>query len=315
MARPPQRPRSLMPLITLLAVALIAAVAVLVGVRAGDEDAPPRAVAPAPATTQDAPPTRTATGAARAADDEGAAFAAERAADRARWPLAGERARRARVPILMYHVIADAPPGTAFPDLWVGPDRFAAQVAALADAGFSAITMAELWAAWHDGGRLPERPIVLSFDDGGLSHAMGAAPVLLERRWPGVLNLTVQNLGKDGLPMWGARRLLRQGWEIGSHTSTHPDITTLDDAGLTRELAGSRRAIKRQLGVEPEFFCYPAGRNDARSRAAVKAAGYLGATTVEPGIAARTDDPFLLPRIRVEPSTTPQALVGMARGG
>lgn len=313
MARTPQRPRSLMPLIAVLAVALVVSLAALAIVRAGDDDPAPAAATPA--TTADAKPagSKARKASATVADDADAREAA-RAAVRADWPLHGATAAKARVPILMYHVIADAPSGTAYPDLWVGPDRFAAQVAALREAGFTAVTMEELWAAWHDGGRLPERPIVLSFDDGEISHALNAAPVLLKAGWPGVLNLTVDNLGPKGLPMWGAKRLIRQGWEIGSHTVSHPDITTLDDAGFARELAGSRKKIKQRLGVDARFFCYPAGKSDARSRAAVEDAGFLAATTVDPGRASRSDDPYLLPRIRVNPSTTPSELVRMARG-
>lgn len=315
MARPPQRPRSLMPLIAVLAVALVASLAALAIVRAGGDDPAPAVATPTTATTADAKRAgATARKAMAATEDDAGAREAARAATRADWPLHGTAAAKARVPILMYHVIADAPAGTAYPDLWVGPDRFAAQVDALRNAGFTAITMEELWAAWHDGGRLPEHPIVLSFDDGEISHALNAAPVLLKAGWPGVLNLTVDNLGPKGLPMWGAKRLIRQGWEIGSHTVSHPDITTLDEAGFARELAGSRKKIKQRLGVDPRFFCYPAGKSDARSRAAVEAAGFLAATTVDPGLASRSDDPFLLPRVRVNPSTTPSELVRMARG-
>lgn len=313
MARPPQRPRSLAPLIAVLAVALVASLAALAVVRGGGDSAAPSADTGRPAatgTTPAAPETRTTSATAH---DATARVAARKAA-RADWSLQGDAAKQARVPILMYHVIADAPAGTAYPDLWVGPDRFAAQVEALRDAGFTAVTMEELWAAWHGDGRLPERPVVLSFDDGEISHAMNAAPVLLKAGWPGVLNLTVDNLGPKGLPMWGAKRLIRQGWEIGSHTVTHADITTLDAAGYARELAGSRKTIKQRLGVDVRFFCYPAGKSDAASRAAVAAAGYLAATTVDPGLASRSDDPYLLPRVRVNPTTTPSELVRMARG-
>lgn len=305
-----------MPLIVLLAVALAVSLVALVVARSGDDDPPTggaRAAATGSAAATTAKAGTTTARTAPAADDPARREQA-REAVRATWPLHGAAAARARVPILMYHVIADAPAGTAYPDLWVGPDRFAAQVAALRKAGFTAITMEELWAAWHDGGRLPERPVVLSFDDGEISHALNAAPVLLKAGWPGVLNLTVDNLGPKGLPMWGAKRLIRQGWEIGSHTVSHPDVTTLDEAGFARELAGSRKRIKQRLGVDARFFCYPAGKSDATSRAAVAAAGFLAATTVEPGIAARSDDPFLLPRIRVNPSTTPAELVRIARG-
>ncbi|MBF6619758.1 MAG: polysaccharide deacetylase family protein [Patulibacter sp.] len=311
MVRPPQRRRSLMPLIVLLAALLAVSLVGLMVVRSGDDPEDRSADRTAlRAATQATVPTRTAPARTTPGDP-----AKQRAEQRAGWPVRGAAATRARVPILMYHVIGDVPAGAAYPDLWVAPDRFAAQVEALRAAGFTAITMEELWSAWHDGGRLPERPVVLSFDDGDITHAMNAAPVLLKVGWPGVLNLTVQNLGKRGLPMWGAKRLIRQGWEIGSHTVTHPDVTTLDAAGFARELAGSRKTIKQRLGVDVRFFCYPAGKSDAASRAAVAAAGYLAATTVDPGLAARADDPYLLPRVRVDPSTTPAALVRMARGG
>ncbi|WP_320672839.1 polysaccharide deacetylase family protein [Patulibacter defluvii] len=300
MAPPPRRPPSLLPVIAVLALALAGALVLLV-TRDGGDDAP-RAAATAP----------TRTTAARPAGDRAAD---PKPRDRtAGWPVQGAAARRARVPILMYHLVAEAKAGTPYPELWVPPARFREQIAALHGAGFTAITMNELWSAWHDGGRLPRRPVVLSFDDGDISQVMNAAPVLERLRWPGVLNLAVNHLGKDGLPMWGARRMLRQGWEIDSHTTTHPDLTTLGAEALRRELAGSRRLLKRKLGVDARFFCYPAGRNDTTVRAAVKAAGYAAATTVEPGLAAPGQDPYLLPRIRVEPQTTGARLVQQARG-
>ncbi len=309
MAAPRHRPpaagrRSLLPAIAVVAVALVGAVALLL--TRGDDPAPTSrtastAPAPRPAGSR-APARRPATVAAR------------RARERASWPRHGAAARRTRVPILMYHLIAAAPAGTPYPELWVPAARFREQVDALAAAGFTAVTLSEAWEAWHGEGRLPRRPVVLSFDDGSLSQVMAAGPALLRHGWPGVLNLTLDHLNAQGMPRWGARRLLRQGWEIDSHTLTHPDLTTLGADALREELAGSRRRLRERLGVETRFLCYPAGRNDAAVRAAARAAGYVAATTVQPGIAGRDDDPFLLPRIRVEPGTTAATLVRMARG-
>ncbi len=89
------------------------------------------------------------------------------------------------------------------------------------------------------------------------------------------------------------------GWEIDAHTLTHPDLTTLDGDALTREVARSRREIRRRFGVTARFFCYPSGRYDAAVVAAVRAAGFEGATTTEPGL-ARRDEPFTLARIRID---------------
>jgi peptidoglycan/xylan/chitin deacetylase (PgdA/CDA1 family) len=234
--------------------------------------------------------------------------------DPAHWPLSGAKARSKRVPILMYHLIAAAPAGTAYPGLWVPPTELGAQVKALGSAGFTGVTLGEVWDAWHGDGRLPSHPIVLSFDDGDISQVLGGAPVLKDAGWPGVLNLATNHLGKGGIPMWGAKRLIKQGWDIDSHTVTHPDVTALPPAALEEELKASKKAIKSRLGVTAKFFCYPAGRNDPASRAAVKAAGYLAATTTQPGLAARTDDPFVLPRLRVDPGMSGSTVVALAKG-
>ena len=103
--------------------------------------------------------------------------------------------------------------------------------------------------------------------------------------------------------------MIKAGWEIDSHTLTHPDLTTLDDAALAHELSESRRELQRRLGVPADFFAYPAGRHDARVIAATEAAGYTAATTVEPGVATRRDDPFALPRVRVNASDTAASLL------
>jgi peptidoglycan/xylan/chitin deacetylase (PgdA/CDA1 family) len=216
------------------------------------------------------------------------------------------------VPILMYHVIGHMPPGTALPALWVTPQAFGAQVGALRDGGFHGVTLRQVWDAWHHGGKLPRKPIVLSFDDGYEGHVRDALPILERAGWPGVLNLTLHNLPDIGGTK-GARRLIAGGWEIDSHTLTHPDLTTLPDAALRRELRDSRARIERLLGQPADFFCYPSGRYDARVIAAVRAAGYRAATTVAPGFAAPTADRYALARVRVDGGMSTAALMQRLR--
>jgi peptidoglycan/xylan/chitin deacetylase (PgdA/CDA1 family) len=205
------------------------------------------------------------------------------------------------VPILMYHVLANAPPGAPFPDLFVKPSDFAGQMQWLERGGYHAVTLDAVWRHWHGGRPLPRRPIVVSFDDGYRSDVGVGLPVLKEHGWPGVLNLKVRNLEPGDLRPRGVRRLIAAGWEIDAHTITHPDLTTVGDAQLEHEVAGSRKAIRRLFHVPADFFCYPAGRYDARVIAAVRSAGYRGATTTNFGL-ARPSQPYTLDRVRISGS-------------
>jgi peptidoglycan/xylan/chitin deacetylase (PgdA/CDA1 family) len=123
-----------------------------------------------------------------------------------------------------------------------------------------------------------------------------------ERNWPGVLNLTVKKIDvRGGLSHGQVRRLIAAGWEIDAHTLTHPDLTSLDDRQLAREVAGSRQELESRFGVPVDFICFPGGRYDARVIAAVRRAGYLGATTTLDGLAT-PNKPYELRRVRVSRS-------------
>jgi peptidoglycan/xylan/chitin deacetylase (PgdA/CDA1 family) len=208
----------------------------------------------------------------------------------------------------MYHVVSQAPPGTPNAELWVSAPTFTQEMRALQRTGYRAITLRQAFAGWHDGARLPRRPVVVSFDDGYLSHYTHARPVLRALRWPGVLNLALHNVGKGGLTSHQVRSLIASGWEIDSHTISHPDLTTLDATALRHEIAGSRQELKRQFGVPADFFCYPAGRFDATVEAAVKAAGYLAATTTNEGYAS-AGQAYALSRLRVTGGDTAATLM------
>lgn len=205
------------------------------------------------------------------------------------------------VPILTYHRVGSS-------------RRFARQVAALARNGYQAVTLGRVWRAWGGEASLPRRPVVLSFDDGYLSQYRTAARTLRARDWPAVLNLQVDRLGvRGGLTRAQVRRMIADGWEIDAHSISHPDLTAVGARRLRREVAGSSEAIKEAFGLSPSFFCFPYGRFDADVKAAVRAAGYLGATTTHRGVASRGDDRFELPRIGADGRLTPAALLRKMR--
>src|SRR3954471_2156198 len=198
------------------------------------------------------------------------------------------QAYRGPVPILTYHELR-SPPDRAAASIWVPASRFDAEVQALARAGYHGVTLSEAWAAWHGGPALPAKPVVISFDDGYASQYTVAGPALNRLGWAAVLDLATARIGPR-LRAARIRALLGRGWELASHTLTHPDLRRVSSARRRHEVAGSRAMLRRRLGVPVRFFCYPSGRNDAATRAAVAAAGYTGATTIVNRIAAPGDD-------------------------
>jgi peptidoglycan/xylan/chitin deacetylase (PgdA/CDA1 family) len=222
----------------------------------------------------------------------------------------GPRVAGIDVPILMYHVIAPPFPTSRFPGLYVPPAEFAAQMRALASAGYHAVTLDELRSGLRGTGSLPPRPIVISFDNGYRSQYTEALPILRRLHWIGVENLQLSGLppGQGGLSSIEIRGMVEAGWELDTQGLSHADLTGLGATALHRQVA-VRSMMRRLYGVLPAWFCYPSGRYDQTVVAAVKAAGYVGATTVSPGWARRSDDPYRLPRLRVLGGTDPHALL------
>ena len=215
------------------------------------------------------------------------------------------------VPILMYHVIGTVKPGTPFPELWVTASDFSAEMHALAAQGYHGVTLQQAWDAWHHGGLLPSKPVVVSFDDGYSGQYKDAMPVLRSLHWPGVLNLKLGNL-RD-LKAAHVREMIASGWEIDSHTINHPSLPSIDDAHLRYELEASRAQLKKEFGLTVNFFCYPAGAYNQHVVEAVKRAGYLAATTTDEGY-ARPQDTFVLGRVRVNGSDGPAGLLAKLEG-
>jgi peptidoglycan/xylan/chitin deacetylase (PgdA/CDA1 family) len=215
-------------------------------------------------------------------------------------------------PILMYHVINPAPAGAPFPGLYVSAGEFAAQMQALANAGFHAVTLDQLRAYWLDGAPLPPgKPIVVSFDNGYQSQYTNALPVLRRLGWAGDENLQLSGLppSQGGLSQTQIRGLVSAGWELDTQGYSHAELTALDAGELAYQIAGARKTIQQRYGVPVNWFCYPSGHYDASVVAEVKAAGFVGSTTVVPGWAGPQSEPYRLPRLRVLGGTSPEALL------
>jgi peptidoglycan/xylan/chitin deacetylase (PgdA/CDA1 family) len=216
------------------------------------------------------------------------------------------------VPILMYHVINSPLPGAKFPGLYVAPEELSEQMNALARAGFHAVTMDQVLANWTRGTPLPKgKPIVVSFDNGYQSQLTQALPILRRLGWVGVENIQLTGLppSQGGLSEAQVRELVSAGWELDTQGISHADLIALGPVALREQVAVAREELQRRYHVPVNWFCYPSGHYNATVIAEVKAAGYVGSTTVVPGWASPGEDRYHLPRLRVLGGTSPQALL------
>jgi len=211
----------------------------------------------------------------------------------------------------MYHNVAELPADAGWPVLYVHPDAFRRQVAILRALGYRLVTMSEAMRVLR--GERRERVAVLTFDDAYADVFENALPVLLAAGARATTYAVSGSLG--GFNAWdqdkvGVRKALMTaeqlrewrslGMEVGAHTRSHAALPSLADTDLRSEVAGSRSDLEDVLGDEVTQFCYPYGDADQRTVAAVRDAGYSGATTTRRGRARPGDDPLQLRRIPVK---------------
>ncbi|MFS8203853.1 polysaccharide deacetylase family protein [Streptomyces sp. CWNU-52B] len=219
--------------------------------------------------------------------------------------------REPRVPILMYHAVATEP-NDATRTLSVTPEAFSEQMAVLSDSGFTPLDTADLAASWRASVPLPERPVLITFDDGYEGVHRHALPVLAELGFPATLFVSTGWLrgeydtggGPDTMLDWDqVRALAAAGVEIGGHSHTHPQLDQLDDHTLRFELRRCREIITAELGLRPASFAYPYGYSSRRVRRSVREAGFAQSLAVGNALARRPQGPYALRRVTVRRST------------
>jgi peptidoglycan/xylan/chitin deacetylase (PgdA/CDA1 family) len=220
-----------------------------------------------------------------------------------------------RLPILMYHRIDTIK--STLPEvtqrLTVDPSTFRRQMEALKRGGFHAVTQRQAYDAIEEGRPLPPRPVLISFDDGYRDVLGKAAPILHRLHMPAtayVISGRVSGPDPSFLTWGGLARLRRAGFDIGSHTVTHRDLTAMTASELRSELVDSRRTLERRLHMRVQWFAYPFGRYDAQVVAAAEAAGYVLAVTTDGGDLQDGSHPLELRRYEVQEGTDVSALAG-----
>ncbi len=162
-------------------------------------------------------------------------------------------------PILLYHHIADDSGSNRY---YVSPENFQQQMLTLQQGGYTSITPSLLVDALVYGAELPPRPVVITFDDGNLDVYTTAFPIMRQLGFVGAFYIVSDRLRVEGFV--GAaelNELVAAGWEIGSHSMTHPDLTLNHDI-LRQEILQSRLLLEETIGVPVRSFAYPFGLVD-----------------------------------------------------
>jgi peptidoglycan/xylan/chitin deacetylase (PgdA/CDA1 family) len=179
-------------------------------------------------------------------------------------------------PILLYHHISrpDSPTTSTY---YIPPEDFEIQMKALHDWGYTSISISQLVEAILHGARLPNRPVVITFDDGNLDVYTNAFPIMQEYGFTGVMYIVVNELHADGyMGIDQIQEMAAAGWEVGSHSMTHAPLSDAHER-LNFEIYQSRIDLQGALGLPVRSFAYPYGEMDATVSTQVQSYGYTSA--------------------------------------
>ena len=180
------------------------------------------------------------------------------------------------VPILLYHHVGFSL-DEAERAYYVSPEAFDQQMNLLYQWGYKTISVELLVRAINRGAELPPKPILLTFDDGGETTYTTALPIMQRYGFTGVAYIVTNYVGiTHYMNADQVRALHAAGWEIGSHSLNHRDLTSRPER-QEREIVQSRRRLESLLGVPVLSFAYPFGVYNTDSVYYVHTAGYIAA--------------------------------------
>jgi peptidoglycan/xylan/chitin deacetylase (PgdA/CDA1 family) len=177
------------------------------------------------------------------------------------------------VPIILYHRIDISPINSQY---YVPPQKFEEEMKLLHDWGYTTITTELLIKAITEGADLPPRPLIITFDDGHLNNYTTAFPIMQKYGFTGILYLVANYLGADQyMNAEQIKEMAAAGWEVGSHSISHLDLTTLDPERQRHEIVDSREILEAKLGIPVLTFSYPFGMSNPGIIDYTHFAGYI----------------------------------------
>lgn len=214
-----------------------------------------------------------------------------------------------KVPILMYHYIG-IPPEDADKyriDLSVAPENFRAQMQYLAQNGYTTISLYDLSLAITDKIPLPEKPVIITLDDGYRDNYENAFSILKEFNHSATIFLATDFLDKNNpayLSWDMVHEMAAYGIYFEPHTKSHIDLREQDRNHLIWEMLGSQQTVAAHIGYTPRYFAYPGGTYDEDAIAVLHELGFWGAVTTRDGSWHNFEERFQWTRVRVHDYTT-----------
>jgi peptidoglycan/xylan/chitin deacetylase (PgdA/CDA1 family) len=220
----------------------------------------------------------------------------------------------------MYHYISIPPDNTDIyrKELSVSPDIFRQHMQWLKDNGYTAIPLEQLIYALNIGWPpLPDKPVILTFDDGYTDNYENAYPIIKEMGFTATFFILtdVTDRKAPGYMTWDMLRDMTQnGMSVQVHGREHLDMTNQTQDWLLYHLLGPAQTIEAELGYTPHLIAYPSGKYDENVIAAAQQYGYWGAVTTIFGSHQRKDKIFELERLRISGNMQIEYFAGMIEG-
>jgi len=229
-----------------------------------------------------------------------------------------------KIPILMYHSISYSS-NPKFVQFTVPLAQFAEQMAYLHAHAYTPMTVTQYRNAAVE--QLPEKSVILTFDDGIADFFTEALPVLTQYNFPATLYIAtafingtcnwLQREGESTRPMltWEQiSQIQASGIECGAHSHTHPQLDMLSPSIAQNEILTSKRVLEEHLSQEVTSFAYPYGYYTTTTQRFVQAAGYTSACAVKHAMNTVGTHPFALTRLMVKTSTNKEAFAALLTG-
>lgn len=201
--------------------------------------------------------------------------------------------------VLEYHHISDdvADEGWSYA---VPVADFKEQLDYLQAQGYTTISMQDFMRAKKGKQELPEKPVILTFDDGYEDNYTNLLPLLEERGMKGTVYMVTNSIGRKGYLSWNQLRdMQNRGIELGSHTANHQPLTSLDREKQAEEMKLSKLLMEWN-GLKTIFtFSYPNGAYDEGMPELLKENEYLTAVTGDGGLNTFKTNPYLLQRTNI----------------